>query len=163
MPVIDLAHYTLQKSTTSSCKHCNTPVHLLCAHENSLNQDLPMFYLCENCGQIHQAGKGPLNLPEKCRSTKPPKNEEPLEERKICISCCKAIATQQCAKCRKWFCISCVAISAGRGCEEHIRCMKCYKEEHPTKKTEAEIQKWEKRNATPPNRLRSENGIEKMA
>jgi hypothetical protein len=28
--------------------------------------------------------------------------------------------------------------------------MKCFKEEHPTKKTEAEIRKWEKKNATPP-------------
>ena len=82
---------------------------------------------------------------------------EHLEE--ICISCHKAIATQKCARCNKWFCISCVPISAGRGCEEHIRCMKCFKEEHPTKKTEAAIRKWEKKNATLPTTQRRNREI----
>ena len=142
MPVIDLANYTLQKSEHSFCGHCNTPVHLLCPHENTLgNQNLRTFFLCESCGQISEAGRGPLNLPEKSRS-KP-----------LCATCNKAIATQKCAKCKRWFCIGCVAVgvaTSGSGCEKHIRCMKCFKKEYPSKKTEARLRKWEKKNATPP-------------
>lgn len=48
--------YIIQKDEKSRCPNCSEYVDLLCREDG--NNNFPWFYICFNCDQVFQVGKG---------------------------------------------------------------------------------------------------------
>ena len=52
--------YVIQPTDKSFCMKCGNPLHLLCDKDL---RDKPAFYICFNCKQVTEVGKGVISEP----------------------------------------------------------------------------------------------------